>query len=297
MSNFHVNYLTGSDVTGDGTTGLPWATIAHALITGPAIAGDVVKVVGSTTTDVDVAAGPNTNNLTTVLQTSVDLTGQLAANDIIRVSPNMSDGPEFDGWMLTEIVSITATSITTRAEWQLPNQATTNFTITKINDQVFKTTTETIAPTYPDVTVECGYDATFTSIVGLTFFVNNSTGAGGRSGNGPFSITSSTFQLLAPFFKNLAVCKWTYGIQTGFANGAQVQNLHLLNTNANLNGGMSYMCPTTEAILNVYYNDCDGNLPYSVNNAYYEHQTGFDAFKAPLKPFINQSMGISILWD
>ena len=24
MANYHVNYLTGSDVTGDGSTGNPW---------------------------------------------------------------------------------------------------------------------------------------------------------------------------------------------------------------------------------------------------------------------------------
>ena len=31
MANYHVNYLTGSDSTGDGSTGTPWQTISHAL--------------------------------------------------------------------------------------------------------------------------------------------------------------------------------------------------------------------------------------------------------------------------
>ncbi len=56
MANYHVNYLTGSDVTGDGGTVNPWATIQHALTTSSASTGDVIKVVGSTTTDLTTTA-------------------------------------------------------------------------------------------------------------------------------------------------------------------------------------------------------------------------------------------------
>ena len=37
--------------------------------------------------------------------------------------------------------------------------------------------------------VECGYDATFTSVIGHTYWVNSAVGVGGRSGT-KFSISS-----------------------------------------------------------------------------------------------------------
>jgi len=130
MANYHVNYLTGSDVTGDGSTGSPWASIKHALATPPVVTGDVVKVAGSTFTDIDTAAQPASSNRTNTINTSVDLTSQLAVNDVFRFNPNMSDGPEFNGWMLDQVVAITSTTITTRGYFMFPNQATTNMTIT-----------------------------------------------------------------------------------------------------------------------------------------------------------------------
>ena len=96
MANYHVNYLTGSDVTGDGSTGNPWASISYALTTSSAATGDVIKVVGSTKTTLDTAASPNANGRTNVLNTSVDLSASLAAGDIVIISPNITDGAEFD---------------------------------------------------------------------------------------------------------------------------------------------------------------------------------------------------------
>ena len=295
MSNFHVNYLTGSDSTGDGTTGNPWATLKYALENGPAIAGDVVKIAGSTTTDVDTAASPDSNNQTTVINTSVDLTGVLAVNDVIRVSPNMSDGPEFDGWMLTEIVSLNATSITTRAKWQFPNQATTNFTITKINDQILTpaTSSESIASdTYIDVIVEGGYNNTFTSIVGLTFIVNSDVTAGSRAGNF-YTFTSGTENVVTPLFKNFAMCRWQFGISTPFGKSAQIANLHILNGQGNPGGAGGFVVPTSLSEAGIYLNDVDNSFPYSGASAIFVPKAG-ENYIGGLKAYLNQNRDRSL---
>ena len=138
MANYHVNYLTGSDITGDGSTSTPWQTISHALTTSSATTGDVIKVVGSTTTDLDTGATVSTNDRTNQLTTSTDLTSSLAVGDIIIISPNITDGAEFNGWMHTEVEAITATTLTTRGYHVYPNQTTLSMTITKVNDPVLR---------------------------------------------------------------------------------------------------------------------------------------------------------------
>jgi hypothetical protein len=292
MSNFHVNYLTGSNTTGDGTPGNPWATLKYALENGPAIAGDVVKIAGSTTTDVDTAASPSTNLLTTIINTSVDLTGVLAVNDVIRISPNMVDGPEYDGWMLTEIVSINATSITTRAEWVFPDQATTNFTITKINDQIFKTTSnsEAIAPnTYVDVIVEGGYDETFTNVVGLTSIVKSDVAAGARSGSFYTFSSGTTGAVSTPLFKNFMFARWQFGINAAFANMAQADNLHLLNAAGTAGSNGPFVGPNSLLEFKIYLNDCDGAFPHSPANSYYWHQPVSLDYQAKRMAYISQN--------
>ena len=287
MANYHVNYLTGSDATGDGSTATPWATIKHALSTPPVITGDVVKVVGSTFTDIDTSASPDSSNRTNTLNTSVDLTSQLAVNDVFRFSPNMSDGPEFDGWMLDQVVAITSTTITTRGYWMFPNQDTTNMTITKINDQIISNTGETaINENITGVTVEGGYDATFTSIVGLTFFTNT-TSAGSYSGT-KFSFNGgSTREVNTPLFKNFGFARWQSPIQGGFGKYAQVQNLHIV-TSEPVSSYQGFKGPNAEAVTNLYLNDCQGDFPSSSFNSY-GYGANQDDFKSPIKLFCNQN--------
>lgn len=287
MANYHINYLTGSNVTGDGSTGNPWATLEYTLANSGAIAGDVIKVVGSGTTLVDAAASPNTNNLTTVLNTSVDLTSQLAVNDVIRIDPNMSDGPEFNGWMLTEVVAITATTLTTRMEFIFPNQATTNFSIHKIDSPILTSTTENFVQTDPEITVEFGYDATFTSIIGLSYFINNSIGAGGRIGKLFDFNTSGTGTIGTPFMKNLAVCRFQWAIETGFGGFAPVSNLHLLNTEGGTNSAGGYTTLDSEDGTGIYLNDCEGAFPIDSGGLEYLYKSDGDGYRGRFKAHVN----------
>ena len=287
MANYHVNYLTGSDVTGDGSTGSPWASIKHALATPPVVTGDVVKVAGSTFTDIDTAAQPASSNRTNTINTSVDLTSQLAVNDVFRYNPNMSDGPEFNGWMLDQVVAITSTTITTRGYFMFPNQATTNMTITKINDQIISNTAETgINENITGVTIEGGYDATFTSVVGLTFFTNT-TSAGSYSGT-KFSFNGgSTRDVNTPLFKNFGFARWQRPIEGGFGKYAQVQNLHIITANP-VASYQGFKGPNAEAVTNIYMTDCSGFFPSSAADNY-GYGGNQDDFKSPIKLFCSEN--------
>jgi len=265
MANYHVNYLTGSDVTGNGSTSTPWATINHALITGPVTTGDVVKVVGSTTTDLTTGGTVSTLDRTNLIATPIDLTGSLSVGDIIIVSPNISDGAEFNGWMHTEVQAITSSVLTTRGYWVFPNQTNLSMTITKVNDGINSSTAEIIndAQLYTGAVIECGYDATFTSIIGHTYWVNNSQGVGARSGtkftiNNPGGI--GTWDSGMPLFRNIAFCKWQYGISTGFGEYTYANNIVLLNASAKAGNYGFYAGPGTDAGTVIYLNDCDGAI-------------------------------------
>lgn len=288
MANYHINYLTGSNVTGDGSTENPWATLEYTLDNSGAIAGDVIKVVGSGTTLVDAAASPNTDNLTDDLNTSVDLTSQLAVGDVIRIDPNMSDGPEFNGWMLTEVVAITATTLTTRMEFIFPNQATTNFSIYKIDSPILTSTTENLPGIGPEITVEFGYDATFTSIIGLSYFINNSTGAGGSSGKLFDFNTSGSGTVKTAFMKNLAICRFLKAIEAGFGGFAAVSNLHLLNADSTPSNTGGYTTPDSEDGTGIYLNDCQGLFPMATGYLDYFYYSGVDGYRGRFKAHINQ---------
>ena len=294
MANYHVNYNTGSDVTGDGSTSTPWATIAHALTTSSATTGDVVKVVGSTTTDLDTGATVSTNDRTNQLTTSTDLTSSLSVGDIIIISPNITDGTEFNGWMHTEVEAITATTLTTRGYHAYPNQTGLSMTITKVNDPVLGNTQETILTpdAYAGAVVECGYDATFTSVIGHTYWVNNTVGVGSRSGN-KFSIPSvgsiGEWDGGMPLFRNIAFARFEYGIQMQFGRIAYANNIILLNASAKAGGQQFYMGPSTDTNTLIYINDCDGAV---LDKNYYNYATyGDNAIgnSAPLHIFANQN--------
>ena len=263
MANYHVNYLTGSDSTGDGSTGTPWATINHALVTGPVTTGDVVKVVGSTTTDLTTGGTVSTNDRTNEIATPTDLTGSLSVGDIIIVSPNISDGAEFNGWMHTEVQAITSTVLTTRGYWVFPNQTGLSMTITKVNDVIATGTNETVANAqlYTGAVIECGYDATFTSVIGHTYWVNSNAGVGGQSGtyfdiNGNGSI--GAWNSAMPLFRNVAFCRYRQGIEMAFGQYCYANNIILLNTRASSGDQSFYAGPGTDASTLIYLNDCDG---------------------------------------
>ncbi len=263
MANYHVNYLTGSDSTGDGSTGTPWATINHALVTGPVTTGDVVKVVGSTTTVLTTGGTVSTNDRTNEIATPTDLTGSLNVGDIIIVSPNISDGAEFNGWMHTEVQAITATVLTTRGYWVFPNQTGLSMTITRVNGVIDTNVQESIvdAQLYTGAVIECGYDATFTSVVGHTYWANSNTGVGGQTGS-KFSISNNgstgSWNSGMPLFRNIAFARWQYGINMSFGQYAYANNIILLNANATAGGQGFYAAPGTDASTLIYLNDCDG---------------------------------------
>ena len=292
MANYHVNYLTGSDSTGDGSTGTPWQTISHALTTSSATTGDLIKVVGSTTTDVDTAASFATLERTNQITTGSDLTGSLSVGDIIIISPNITDGVEFNGWMHTEVEAITATTLTTRGYHIYPNQTGLTVTITKVNDVIDSyTTQENITADFSGAVVECGYDATFTSIIGYTYWVNGGVSVGGRSGT-KFDMNVSGASIgnwdgLSPLFRNLAFCKYEYGIKVQFGQYAYATNIILLNAKAGAGDQGFYAGPLADGSTPLYINDCDG-APMDKNYMVYSVQ-GDEAISnmAPQKLYIN----------
>ena len=294
MANYHVNYLTGSDVTGDGSTSTPWATINHALVTSAATTGDVIKVVGSTTTELTTGGTVSTNDRTNSIATPTDLTTSLAVGDIIIVSPNITDGAEFNGWMHTEVEAITANTLTTRGYWVFPNQTSLSMTITKVNDVISTNVQENItnAQLYTGAIIECGYDATFTSVVGRTYWVQSNTGVGGQSGT-KFNITNNisigTWDSGMPLFRNIAFARFQYGIQMEFAKYAYANNIVLLNAYAGAGGQGFYAGPGTDARTLIYLNDCDGAL---MDKNYYQYARYLDnpvGNMAPIHAFVSQN--------
>ena len=294
MANYHVNYLTGSDVTGDGSTSTPWATINHALVTSAATTGDVIKVVGSTTTELTTGGTVSTNDRTNQIATPTDLTTSLAVGDIIIVSPNITDGAEFNGWMHTEVEAITATTLTTRGYWVFPNQTSLSMTITKVNDVISTNVQENITDgqLYAGAVVECGYDATFTSVVGRTYWAQSNTGVGGQSGT-KFNMTTTVgiggWDSAMPLFRNIAFARFQYGIQVAFGKYAYANNIVLLNASAGAGGQGFYAGPGTDARTLIYLNDCDGAVLDKNYVQYARYGDNAVGNMAPMHVFVSQN--------
>jgi len=169
MANIHTNFLTGNDSTGNGSTTLPYKTVTKALSV--AINGDVIKVAGSDFTT--ASATPVTVNArATTITTSVDLTGQFAPGDSIFFDTAADDGFPMaaNGFV---IVSITSSLITLGSNAQLhikpgsyiPYKLSTyHYSAASGNFELFNLGT----PTATDVTIEGGWDATYTTQVGWT---------------------------------------------------------------------------------------------------------------------------------
>ena len=295
MANYHVNYLTGSDVTGDGSTGNPWASIKYALQTSSATTGDVVKVVGSTKTTLDTAASPDSNDRTNVLNTSVDLSTSLAAGDIVIISPNISDGPEFDGWMHFEVESVTSTTLTTRGYHIYPNgQTGLSMTIEKVNDMIYTTTKEEANFTAnAGAVVECGYDATFTSVIGHTYWVRSDQSVGSRGGE-KFGIQGGGFggwDAAMPLFRNMAFMRFQFAFMTDFGVSMYANNIHLLNAEAKMGyAGGFCTAPASDGSTDIYIHDCDQSI-LDKNYMIYSGSTagGAMANGAPIDVYANQN--------
>ena len=295
MANYHVNYLTGSDTTGDGSTGNPWASISHALTTSAATTGDVIKVVGSTKTTLDTAAAPSANGRTNVINTSVDLSTSLAAGDIVIISPNISDGAEFNGWMHFEVESVTATTLTTRGYLMFPNAQTgLAMTIEKVNDMIYTNVQESGNWSgNAGAVVECGYDATFTSVIGYTYWVKADQGVGSRSGTkfqpqgGGFGSWSNGM----PLFRNCAFMRFQFAFNPDFGMSVYANNIHMLNAEAKSGFAAGPIFgPAADGTTDIYIHDCDQSvldknyMIYSGNQA-----TGAMANGAPIHLRANQN--------
>ena len=110
MAIYCIDYLNGSNVTGDGTSSLPWATLEYAILNTTKVAGDEFRIhAGLTPTLLDSACTQNAvpSTSTSTIFTSVDLTGSLTVGDWIFVGDNISDFP-----IMFKIATISSTQIT-----------------------------------------------------------------------------------------------------------------------------------------------------------------------------------------
>lgn len=103
MAFYCIDYINGSDTTGNGSAAAPWKTIGYGQTQVTLVAGDEFRIhAGVAPTLLDTGAFQTSTNSYTIT-TSVDLTGSLAANDYIFVQ---------DFYRAFRIQTITATTIT-----------------------------------------------------------------------------------------------------------------------------------------------------------------------------------------
>ena len=186
MATYHINYLTGSNATGDGTAGNPYATILYAMQTHSPANGDEIKVAGSGITDIDTNATLAAET-STIFNTSVDLTSQVAVGDFVVLSPKYAPAPELDNYVQYRVTAITSTQLTIRANIHWPLISLSNsWTISKLNSFVSTTTTGTFedlsAVVNNNISITGGWNDTFTSIIGITRIIRTGLAAGSTSG-------------------------------------------------------------------------------------------------------------------
>lgn len=166
MATLHSDFLLGNDTTGNGSASLPYKTIVKSLQV--AADGDLVKVAGGQF----VSAG-GTGTCTargTTIATSTDLTSQFVVGDLVAVDTSLVDG--FPIWAnVFQVGSITSTTITLRSG--INTQVAGTFDLYKISTIHYSTasfvTFETASSiTANQVTVEGGWDSTFTTQFGWT---------------------------------------------------------------------------------------------------------------------------------
>ena len=83
MPTYHTDYLLGNDTTGNGSAALPWKTITRAYTS--AVSDDIIKVAGSTISDVP-GLTLTASNTSGTMTSNIDATGILAAGDVISLT-------------------------------------------------------------------------------------------------------------------------------------------------------------------------------------------------------------------
>lgn len=175
MATLHSDFLLGNDTTGDGSALLPYKTIVKSLQM--AVDGDLVKVAGGQFVTTG-ATGTCTARGTTIA-TSVDLTSQFAIGDLVAVDTSAVDGYPLQA-NIFQIGSISSTTITLRSG--LTTHMVGTFDLYKISTVHYTTTLSSVtletatAITANQVTVEGGWDSTFTTQFGWTVVNRNASG-------------------------------------------------------------------------------------------------------------------------
>jgi hypothetical protein len=177
MATWYTDNLNGNDTTGLGTIAAPYKTINKAMTVGTA--GDIVNVAGSGYTALSgtLTFTKGSANVTT----SVDLTGQLTAGNVITITD-----PTFgSGIWLWKVFSVTATTIVLSGAAQVGNITVSASKLTNIHyyTTTALTTFETI-PAKSDFEIQGGWTNNFTAQNGITAMVYQGASAGAASGNG-----------------------------------------------------------------------------------------------------------------
>ena len=140
MAYYCINYLTGSNVTGDGTNAAPWQTVGYAStqINGGTgyVAGDEMRIAGSTKSEIlgtVTRASIVTDRMT--FDTSVDLTASLAAFDVVEIGGAWSNNGG-GGDMVWQVQAVTSTTITIYNNTRAPFIPGITYDIYKINGAV-----------------------------------------------------------------------------------------------------------------------------------------------------------------
>lgn len=172
MATLHSDFLLGNDTTGNGSAALPYKTIVKSLQM--AADDDLVKVAGGEF--VTTGATGTCTARSTSMTTSIDLTSQLAVGDVIALDTSLVDGfPIFAN--VYQVASITSTTIQFRT---IVSHVAGTFTIYKFSTVHYATTgsanlENATGITANRVTVEGGWNSTFTTQIGWTVANRNAT--------------------------------------------------------------------------------------------------------------------------
>ena len=179
MATIHTNYLTGNDTTGNGSTATPYKTISKAL--NVAANNDLVKVAGGELQQVTGLGTVTTTTRGTTIATSQSLTSQFVVGDLIFINTSANDGfPIISNGLV--ITAITATTITLNTNSACHFKAGTYTEFYKFSAYHYSATVATTTFEVPTtitattVTVEGGWDATFTTQIGWTAVKANGLG-------------------------------------------------------------------------------------------------------------------------
>jgi hypothetical protein len=190
MAFIHTNNLTGNDTTGNGSSSLPYKTVAKAL--GVAVSNDFIKVAGGQWAPI-TGTFTFTNSSITV-NTATSMVGIIAVNDILT----FEDGQfGFDKFHI-RVTAVTTTTLTIATAWSGPTQVTsavykvdTFHYTTATNNATLETVTWTGAICNPagrtNITISGGWSSDFTTQNGWT--VARSTNAS-PSGNRLFQLST-----------------------------------------------------------------------------------------------------------